>query len=150
MSPGYNTGVSTHAKGYPRCRSGPMRDVLIHRAVAAALIGRDLDKSEEVHHFDGDRRNFHWANLLVLGHIDHGWVSSRQAWYMREQDRKEKLAWDEFMGDKAGEFSAEIAEAKANGMPWRGNRVDGGMAAEWTERVAREAQEQQEHRDSQC
>ena len=112
-----------------------MRDVLIHRAVAAALIGRDLNKSEEVHHRDGNRLNFHWANLIVMGQKDHGWVSARQAWYMREKDKREKKEWDEFMAEKENEFRDEVAEARAAGEPWRSARKDGKLQQEWEGRA---------------
>lgn len=129
--PKYQRGNHIHAKGYPRISAGPMRDQLVHRLVAAALIGRDLDKSEEVHHRDGNRLNCHWSNLMVMGGKDHGWVSAKQAWFMRERDRKEKLEWDAWMSEKNDEFVAEVREAKANGEPWQSGRVDGGMQAEW-------------------
>ena len=80
----------------------------MHRMVAAALIGRDLDKSEEVHHLDADRKNCHFLNLMVLGQKDHSWVSSRQAWFMREKDKREKRDWDEFMSEKDTEFRDEV------------------------------------------
>jgi hypothetical protein len=67
------------------------------------MLGRELDKSEQVHHKDFDKRNFHWTNLLVCGEKDHGWVSARQAWYMAERDRKLKKEWDEFMDEQAKE-----------------------------------------------
>ncbi len=37
-------------KRYPRCTAGPLRHKYIHRIVAAALLGRELTKDEEVHH----------------------------------------------------------------------------------------------------
>jgi hypothetical protein len=54
-------------KRYPRVTAGPLRNKYIHRVVAAALLGRELERSEEVHHKDEDRRNFNWDNLMVLG-----------------------------------------------------------------------------------
>lgn len=104
---------------------------MVHRLVAAAMIGRELTKDEEAHHLDGDRRNPRWNNLLVLGQRDHSWVSSRQAWYMREKDRKEKLEWDKFMNEKVEEFVEEVTEARANGKPWVNGRVDGELHTEW-------------------
>lgn len=131
---GYRNGVSIHAKGYPRLKCGPCRDQMIHRLVAAAYIGRDLDKSEEVHHRDADRRNPHFSNLMVLGSKDHGWVSAKQAWYMREKDRKERIEWDAFMAEKDKEFRDEVSSARADGQPWQSTRVDGEMQAEWDAR----------------
>jgi hypothetical protein len=133
----YKHGVSMHAKGYPRLKCGPCRDQLIHRLVAAALIGRDLNKDEEVHHKDADRRNPHWSNLMVMGTKDHGWVSSRQAWYMRDKDKREKAEWDEWMKEKDTEFRDEVSAARADGRAWESTRVDGEMQGEWEARQTR-------------
>lgn len=112
-------------KGYPRVSAGPLRHRYVHRVVAAALIGRDLTKDEQVHHKDGNRLNFNWDNLLVLGQKDHGWVSSKQVWYMKEKDILLKVQWDEYMADEAKRFDDEIKAAKADGVPWYNN--DGAM-----------------------
>src|SRR6202521_711659 len=106
-------------KGYPRCTSGPLRHKYIHRIVAAALIGRELERSEEVHHKDGDRRNFNWDNLLVLGQKDHGWVSAKQAWYMKELDIKLKTEWDIFMKAEEKRIDAEVQACKAEGRVYK-------------------------------
>lgn len=84
-------------KGYPRVTAGPLRNQYVHRVVAAAMLGRELRKDEEVHHRDGDRRNFWFSNLLVLGSTDHGWVSAKQAHFMRTLDAIEKDAWEKYM-----------------------------------------------------
>jgi hypothetical protein len=116
-------------KRYPRVTAGPLRHKYIHRIVAAALVGRELLRSDEVHHKDGDRRNFNWDNLMVLGAKDHGWVSAKQAWYMREQDILKKVEWDEFMESEARRFDVEVALAKANRVPY--NVEDGQMRARY-------------------
>jgi hypothetical protein len=134
--PGFNGGTVTHRKGYLRIKAGPLRDCLVHRLVAAALIGRDLDKSEEAHHLDADRKNPHWSNLIVLGSKDHGWVSARQAWYMREKDKREKAEWYAWMNEVAAEFTTEVQNARADGVPWQMTRVDGEMQVEWEARRA--------------
>jgi HNH endonuclease len=133
MSPIFKNGVAIHTKGYPRCTAGPMRGILIHRAIASAMIGRDLTKDEEVHHKDGDRLNFHWRNLIIMGEKDHSWVSNKQAWFMREKDRKEKIEWDAFMAEKAAEFDGEVAEARKLGGTWQATRKDGDMEKQWEE-----------------
>lgn len=84
-------------KRYPRVTAGPLRNQYVHRVVAAAMLGRELTKDEEVHHIDADRRNFWFANLMVLGSKDHGWVSAKQAWFMQNRDTKEKEYFDEFL-----------------------------------------------------
>ena len=112
-------------KKYPRVTAGPLRHKYIHRVVAAALIGRELTKDEEVHHKDSDRRNFNWDNLLVLGSKDHGWVSSKQNWYMKAHDILLKQQWDDYMDEESARFDKEVAAAKAAGVPW--NTEDGKM-----------------------
>ena len=102
-------------KRYPRVTAGPLRHKYIHRIVAAELIGRELERSEEVHHKDGDRLNFNWDNLLVLGQKDHGWVSAKQAWYMKEHDIKLKNEWDEFMDSEGDRFDAEVRACRNDG-----------------------------------
>jgi HNH endonuclease len=47
---------------YPRFKSG----VLVHRHVAAKMLGRKLRPGEEVHHKDRDTRNFSRSNLEVF------------------------------------------------------------------------------------
>ena len=132
--PRFKHGTHIHRKGYLRVSSGPLRNKYVHRIVAGAMIGRELTKDEECHHRDSDKRNFHWLNLMVLGERDHSWVSNKQAWFMRERDRKEKLEWDKFMREKADEFYREVAEAKSNGVPWMPTRADGTMEAEYDAR----------------
>ena len=105
-------------KGYPRVSAGPLRHKYVHRVVAAALIGRELTKDEQVHHKDGNKLNFNWDNLMVLGQKDHGWVSSKHVWYMKQKDILLKVQWDEYMEDEAKRFDDEIKAAKASGEPW--------------------------------
>jgi hypothetical protein len=112
-------------KKYPRVTAGPLRHKYVHRIVAAALIGRELTKDEEVHHKDGNRLNFNWDNLMVLGSKDHGWVSSKQNWYMKEHDFLLKQQWDDYMDEEYKRFDADVALAKANGVPY--NVEDGQM-----------------------
>jgi hypothetical protein len=132
--PRYKSGTTIHAKRYPRVTAGPLRDQLVHRVVAAALIGRDLRKDEEVHHKDTNRLNFHFSNLTVMGNKDHGWVSAKQAWFMRHKDSKEKLEWDQFMSDEATRFQLEVADARRRGEPWQATKKDGMLEQEWNDR----------------
>jgi hypothetical protein len=127
--PKRSRGYSIHSKGYLKITSGPLRYQYIHRIVAAALLGRDLRRDEEIHHRDGDKRNFKWNNLTVMGSLDHGWVSAKQAWYMREHDIKLKKEWDEFMDSEEKRFDKEIQEAKAEGVPYE--YEDGRIEERW-------------------
>lgn len=133
-------------KRYPRVTAGPLRHKYVHRIVAAALIGRELERSEEVHHKDSDRRNFNWDNLIVLGAADHGWVSAKQAWYMREQDARKKLEWDVFMADEAKRFDSEIKSCKASGTVY--NVTDGTMKDRYEAHTAKSNSEGLDHNES--
>lgn len=125
-------GVHIHSKGYLRIMSGALRNQYVHRIVAAAMLGRELDKSEQVHHRDADKTNAHWRNLFVMGEKDHSWVSARQAWFMQNKDEKEKAEWDKFMDERAEEFYQEVADAKTDGVPWE--CMDGRLKREWERR----------------
>lgn len=105
-------------KGYPRVSAGPLRFEYVHRVVAAAMIGRELNKDEEVHHRDENKLNFRWSNLIIYGSKDHGWVSAKQAHFMRDKDRREKAEWDKFMKEESDRFHDEVAAAKAEGQAW--------------------------------
>lgn len=109
----FKGGISLSQKGYLVFKSGPLRDKYVHRVVAEAFLGRVLTKDEEVHHSDGNRKNPHWQNLIVYGEKDHGWVSSKQAWFMRDRDAKEKTEWDSFMAEEAAQYQAAVKLAKA-------------------------------------
>ncbi len=63
---------------YPRFKSG----LLVHRHVAAKMLGRRLRPGEEVHHKDRDTRNYSPDNLEVF--------PSRAAHrrHHREEDRR--------------------------------------------------------------
>jgi hypothetical protein len=107
-------------KGYPRVTAGPLRHQYVHRIVAAAIIGRDLKKDEQVDHRDRNRLNFHFSNLIVRGEKDHGWVSAKQAYFMDHiKEVADKKEWDEFMAEEDAKRVKEIAVAKAKGEPWQ-------------------------------
>lgn len=121
-------------KKYPRITAGPLRHQYLHRVVAAALVGRDLLPSEQVNHKDQDRLNFHFSNLFILGEKDHGWVSAKQAWFMKQPDIKAKSEWDTFMAEQESKQVREIAVAKAEGRAWE--CVDGKLEEQWENRNA--------------
>jgi len=126
MSGVHKTGTTCKTtKRYPRVTAGPLRHKYIHRIVAAAMLGRELMCDEEVHHKDNDRRNFNWDNLIVIGEKDHGWVSAKQAWYMRSEDILAKTQWDEFMEEEAKRFQHDVTLAKENGEAY--TVVDGAL-----------------------
>lgn len=125
---------TTHktTKGYPRLTAGPLRNQYVHRVVAAAWVGRPLRRDEEVHHRDGNKLNPAHTNLLILGSSDHGWVSAKQAWYMKSLDIRAKAEWDEFMELEADRQQTEIRQAKASGQPWES--CDGSLQQAWDTR----------------
>lgn len=93
----FKGGVSVHSNGgYLKITSGPLRDKLVHTVVAEGMLGRPLRDDEHVHHKDGDTKNPHWTNLLVVGRDVHNAVSNRQYWYLKQGYRREDAAWRAF------------------------------------------------------
>lgn len=83
-------------QGYPRISAGPLRGQRLHRIIAEAMLGRKLNKDEDVHHRDGNKLNFSPDNLQVLGHREHGCVSASQHHYIKTHDIHLKKDWDEY------------------------------------------------------
>lgn len=96
-------GVRVDSKGYLVIKAGPLRDVRVHRLVAEAMLGRPLDRSEDVHHRDGNKLNCHPSNLQVMGHAEHSAVSAKQHWFLKNRERQQKEEWESYFdGDEAG------------------------------------------------
>lgn len=112
-------------------------------------MGRELTKDEQVHHKDGDRRNFAWTNLFILGEQDHGWVSSKQVWFMQNRDEKLKAEWDQFLAEKDQEQQKEIAHCKAEGIPYVGT-PDGTLQRDWENRINDQGTSQRTAQASGC
>ena len=93
-------------KGYPRFSTGgPLHGKYVHRYVIEKKLGRPLKKDEEVHHGRGGKLDFSQENLTIMGHREHGWVSAKQAFWMRLLDIKAEK-----------EFYAAIDEMEAEGI----------------------------------
>lgn len=125
---------TTHktTKGYLRVTAGPCRHMYVHRIVAAAMLGRELKKDEEVHHRENKLDPRH-TNLMVLGSVDHGWVSAKQSYFMTHiKEVADKREWDDFMDQQAKKQAAHIALARSEGMPVRIR--DGVLQEAWGER----------------
>lgn len=92
-------GTYVDDKGYPRISAGPHRNVRVHTLVAEAMLGRPLEKHEDVDHFpDPSKLNCHWTNLRVIDHRTHGYVSSAQAQFMRRREVADRQAWEAEFG----------------------------------------------------
>ena len=92
----FSGGVRIDQKEYLVIKAGPCRDVRVHILVAEAKLGRKLRKNEHVHHKDGNTRNPHWTNLLVINDGLHGIVSNKQRWYLKQKFNREEAAWHAF------------------------------------------------------
>lgn len=97
-------------QGYPRIGAGPLRGRRLHRIIAAAKIGRPLKPDEDVHHKDGNKLNCSPNNLEVLGHKEHGCVSAKQHWYVKQNDIRLKNEFDEyFESEQVGGGGADVS-----------------------------------------
>jgi len=94
-------GSTITAKGYMRITAGPYRNVYLHRLLGAFKMGRPLTKDEDVHHENGDKLDFGFDNIKVMGHREHGCVSAKQHHYVKEHDIHMKNEWDQFFDGEA-------------------------------------------------
>lgn len=90
------TATTITKKGYVRITAGPQRGMYLHRLLAAFKVGRPLKKDEDSHHRNAVKLDFGYDNIQVLGHQEHGCVSSKQRFYLKQMDIKKKSEWDEF------------------------------------------------------
>lgn|SRR5271165_7328303 len=90
-------GITTDTKGYLRISAGPLRGKRVHILVAEAKLGRKLHKWEQVHHRNLCKLDCSPGNLLVLDNSTHGCVSNRQAWFLKNRDRRELVQWQEWI-----------------------------------------------------
>jgi HNH endonuclease len=121
--PAFKHGVSEHSNGgYPRMSCGPQRHTFVHILIAEAMLGRKLRADEHVHHKDGDTKNPHWSNLLVLDETTHNAVSNRQYWYLKQRLSKEEASWRAYFDvtgktydetEKEEKRSSEVATVRA-------------------------------------
>lgn len=108
----FKGGTSLHSNGgYIKFTAGPLRDQFVHVVIAEAMLGRKLRDDEHVHHKDGNVRNPHHSNLIVLGKDVHNAISNRQYHYLKNfVVRPEAAAWAayfEITGCTPDEWSVE-------------------------------------------
>ena len=95
------TATTVTKKGYVRITAGPQRGMYLHRLLAAFKKGRPLKKDEDAHHVNGNKLDFGFDNLSVLGHREHACVSAKQHYHLAQLDVKLKSEWDEFHEQEA-------------------------------------------------
>lgn len=119
----FDGGITVTGKGYLKIKAGPHREKYVHIMVAEAMLGRELKKDEDVDHYDGDKLNCDWRNLRVRGKSEHGAVSNRQKWFLKNREMHEREQWAEWIAeggirpdhgklplDDAGTSGSEIKE----------------------------------------
>jgi hypothetical protein len=94
--PKFQYGTYVDDKGYLRISAGKHRGKRVATLVAEARLGRKLKRSEDVHHKNGDKLDANWRNLKVIDHTEHGFVSAKQAQFMKRKDAEMKQDWNEF------------------------------------------------------
>lgn len=103
----FKTGVTPEHKpgGYPRMSCGPQVNKFVHVLVAEAKLGRPLRADEHVHHIDGDTKNPHPSNLIVIKDAVPNAISIRQYHYLKLKYSREDAAWHAYF-DVVGEEPA--------------------------------------------
>jgi hypothetical protein len=95
--PKFSGGVSIDDRSYLVIKAGPCRDIRVHQLVAEAKLGRKLLPDEHIHHRNLCTLDPSPDNLLVLGKSEHGYVSNRQAWFLKNRERRELKWWQEWI-----------------------------------------------------
>lgn len=105
----FSGGVTPEHKpgGYPRMSCGPQRNKFVHVLVAEGILGRKLRADEHIHHKDGNVKNPHWSNLLVMDATTHNAVSNRQYWYLKQKYSREDAAWEAYFDVTGRDVNAE-------------------------------------------
>ena len=76
VSLGANVGRTyKDKKDYPRWKDSGK---LVHRTVAANMVGGPIGKGRVVHHKDGDKSNFRKSNLIVMSRRSHSSLHAKK------------------------------------------------------------------------
>src|SRR5690348_8175351 len=89
----FTRGWHLSTKGYPRYHLKPYRNRYVHRVKMEQYLGRKLNKDEDVHHRNGNKLDFRRRNLQLLSHIEHGYISAKQHWFMDNVVGKREFEW---------------------------------------------------------
>lgn len=101
------TWMYVDGAGYWQFTCGKFRGRRVHRVVAEQMLGRPLSRTEDIHHKDGNKWNNHPTNLEVIDHTAHGYVSARQAWWLKHKDQLELQMWTNYFEEPIDADSTE-------------------------------------------
>lgn len=92
----YEGYVMVECRAHPNAIQGRVRE---HRLVVEKVIGRYLDKSEIVHHIDGNRQNNDPVNLMITDHQNHSSCTSkhRKRYRVSEEFIRSIGKWEEYL-----------------------------------------------------
>ena len=90
-------GTSVDTKKYLKITAGPLRGKRVHILVAEAMLGQKLTADMDVHHRNLNKLDPRPENLLILGSAEHGFVSARQHWFLKNKDMKELALYQQWI-----------------------------------------------------
>ena len=78
--PMYRGGKTINAGGYVLLSVGNGKQVYEHRYVMEQSLNRKLNKSEHIHHLNGDKTDNRLQNLIILDPKEHGRTHAVHQW----------------------------------------------------------------------
>lgn len=81
--PKWNGGLQIRSNGYMAIRIDKHKYQLLHRYIMEQHLGRKLDKSEAVHHIDGNKKNNDLSNLELRDRGEHAREHALLLWEKR-------------------------------------------------------------------